>query len=127
MKLQCVMMKYGMLYEVQYVLTVMFQAEVSQHVVSQQLELCVVRLASFPSASFVKVKSAAHHTHTVCSCVSVFRSNPADVCLSGQREQQSGSVLVGKVMIPCARGAEQTHCLVLSQQQLQRVHRLLMT
>uniref|UniRef100_A0A673KRB2 Dynactin subunit 1 n=1 Tax=Sinocyclocheilus rhinocerous TaxID=307959 RepID=A0A673KRB2_9TELE len=55
--------------------------------------------ATFPSASFVKAKA----------------------------EQQSGSVLVGKVMIPCARSAEQTHRLVLSQQQLQRVHRLLMT
>ncbi|XP_052417702.1 dynactin subunit 1a isoform X3 [Carassius gibelio] len=76
------------------------KAEVSQHVVSQQPGACVSSdFASFPSVSFVKAKA----------------------------EQQSGSVLVGKVMIPCARGAEQTHSLVLSQQQLQRVHRLLMT
>uniref|UniRef100_A0A673HQ17 Dynactin subunit 1 n=1 Tax=Sinocyclocheilus rhinocerous TaxID=307959 RepID=A0A673HQ17_9TELE len=76
------------------------QAEVSQHVVSQRPGARVSSdFASFPSASFVKAKA----------------------------EQQSGSVLVGKVMIPCARGAEQTHCLVLSQQQLQRVHHLLMT
>lgn len=47
--------------------------------------------------------------------------------LQAKEEQKSGAVLVGKVMIPCSRGNEQTHCLVLSQQQLQRVHRLLMT
>uniref|UniRef100_A0A8C2D7J1 Dynactin subunit 1 n=1 Tax=Cyprinus carpio TaxID=7962 RepID=A0A8C2D7J1_CYPCA len=71
-----------------------------KHVVSQQPGARMPSdFATFPSASFVKAKA----------------------------EQQSGSVLVGKVMIPCARGAEQTHCLVLSQQQLQRVHRLLMT
>uniref|UniRef100_A0A9J8C2E5 Dynactin subunit 1 n=2 Tax=Cyprinus carpio carpio TaxID=630221 RepID=A0A9J8C2E5_CYPCA len=76
------------------------KGEVSQHVVSQQPGARMPSdFATFPSASFVKAKA----------------------------EQQSGSVLVGKVMIPCARGAEQTHCLVLSQQQLQRVHRLLMT
>uniref|UniRef100_A0A671P374 Dynactin subunit 1 n=1 Tax=Sinocyclocheilus anshuiensis TaxID=1608454 RepID=A0A671P374_9TELE len=76
------------------------KAEVSQHIVSQRPGARVSSdFASFPSASFVKAKA----------------------------EQQSGSVLVGKVMIPCARGAEQTHCLVLSQQQLQRVHHLLMT
>ncbi|XP_059364597.1 dynactin subunit 1a isoform X2 [Carassius carassius] len=76
------------------------KGEVSQHVVSQQPGACVSSdFASFPSTSFVKAKA----------------------------EQQSGSLLVGKVMIPCARGAEQTHSLVLSQQQLQRVHRLLMT
>ncbi|XP_051754525.1 dynactin subunit 1a isoform X2 [Ctenopharyngodon idella] len=76
------------------------KAEVSQHVVSQQPGARVPSdFATFPSASFVKAKE----------------------------EQKSGSVLVGKVMIPCARGQEQTHCLVLSQQQLQRVHRLLMT
>ncbi|XP_067303769.1 dynactin subunit 1a isoform X2 [Pseudorasbora parva] len=76
------------------------QAEVSQHVVSQRPGARVPSdFASFPSASFVKA----------------------------QEEQKSGSLLVGKVMIPCNRGQEQTHCLVLSQQQLQRVHRLLMT
>ncbi|RXN29702.1 dynactin subunit 1-like isoform X1 [Labeo rohita] len=76
------------------------KAEVSQHVVSQQPGARVPSdFATFPSASFVKARA----------------------------EQKSGSVLVGKVMIPCARGAEQTHSLVLSQQQLQRVHRLLMT
>ncbi|XP_051501589.1 dynactin subunit 1a isoform X2 [Myxocyprinus asiaticus] len=76
------------------------KGEVSQHIVSQQPGARVPSdFATFPSASFVKAKD----------------------------EQKSGSVLVGKVMIPCARGKEQTHCLVLSQQQLQNVHRLLMT
>uniref|UniRef100_A0A673KS93 Dynactin subunit 1 n=1 Tax=Sinocyclocheilus rhinocerous TaxID=307959 RepID=A0A673KS93_9TELE len=76
------------------------KADVSQHIVSQRPGARMPSdFATFPSASFVKAKA----------------------------EQQSGSVLVGKVMIPCARSAEQTHRLVLSQQQLQRVHRLLMT
>ncbi|XP_051996498.1 dynactin subunit 1a isoform X2 [Xyrauchen texanus] len=76
------------------------KGEVSQHIVSQQPGARVPSdFATFPSAPFVKAKD----------------------------EQKSGSVLVGKVMIPCARGKEQTHCLVLSQQQLQNVHRLLMT
>ncbi len=64
------------------------QVEVSQHVVSQQPGARVLSdFASFPSTSFVKVRASAHthtHTHTVCSSVSVFRSNPADVCVSGQ-------------------------------------------
>uniref|UniRef100_A0A8C1F9I0 Dynactin subunit 1 n=1 Tax=Cyprinus carpio carpio TaxID=630221 RepID=A0A8C1F9I0_CYPCA len=37
------------------------------------------------------------------------------------------AVLVGRVMMPCARGQEQVHRLVLSKTQLQRVHRLLQT
>ncbi|XP_039524838.1 dynactin subunit 1a isoform X3 [Pimephales promelas] len=76
------------------------KAEVSQHVVSQRPGARVPSdFATFPSPSFVKAKE----------------------------EQKSGSLLVGKVMIPCARGQEQTHSLVLSQHQLQCVHRLLMT
>ncbi|XP_077083525.1 dynactin subunit 1a isoform X3 [Siphateles boraxobius] len=76
------------------------KVEVSQHVVSQRPGARVPSdFATFPSPSFVKAKE----------------------------EQKSGSLLVGKVMIPCARGQEQTHSLVLSQHQLQCVHRLLMT
>lgn len=49
-------------------------------------------------------------------------------CLSqAEGEKKCGTVLVGKVMFPCARGKEQAHSLVLSQHQLQRVHHLLMT
>uniref|UniRef100_A0A3B1JLM1 Dynactin 1a n=1 Tax=Astyanax mexicanus TaxID=7994 RepID=A0A3B1JLM1_ASTMX len=42
-----------------------------------------------------------------------------------EEKKRCGTVLVGKVMIPCARGKEQVHSLVLTQQQLQSVHRLL--
>ncbi|XP_051565398.1 dynactin subunit 1-like isoform X2 [Myxocyprinus asiaticus] len=77
------------------------KGEVSQHVVSQQPGARVPSdFATFPSAAFVKAKD---------------------------EQNSGGSVLVGKVMIPCPRGKEQTHCLVLSQQHLQNVHRLLMT
>uniref|UniRef100_A0A671WS18 Dynactin subunit 1 n=1 Tax=Sparus aurata TaxID=8175 RepID=A0A671WS18_SPAAU len=41
--------------------------------------------------------------------------------------KQTDSVLVGRVMVPCPRGQEQIHRLVLSQCQLQRVHSLLRT
>lgn len=34
-------------------------------------------------------------------------------------------MLVGRVMVPCPRGQEQVHRLVLPQCQLQRVHSLL--
>uniref|UniRef100_A0A8D3A757 Dynactin subunit 1 n=1 Tax=Scophthalmus maximus TaxID=52904 RepID=A0A8D3A757_SCOMX len=41
--------------------------------------------------------------------------------------KQGDTVLVGRVMMPCARGQEQVHRLVLSQTQLHRVHSLLRT
>ncbi|XP_068194205.1 dynactin subunit 1 isoform X2 [Antennarius striatus] len=74
--------------------------EVAEHVVHQQPGARVsTDFATFPSTSFVKAKE----------------------------EKQNDSVLVGRVMVPCARGQEQVHRLVLSQGQLQRVHRLLQT
>uniref|UniRef100_A0A8C1Q222 Dynactin subunit 1 n=1 Tax=Cyprinus carpio TaxID=7962 RepID=A0A8C1Q222_CYPCA len=42
-------------------------------------------------------------------------------------EKKGDAVLVGRVMMPCARGQEEVHRLVLSKTQLQRVHRLLQT
>lgn len=44
-----------------------------------------------------------------------------------KEEKQGGTVFVGRVAIPCTPGQEQVHRLVLSQQQLQQVHHLLMT
>uniref|UniRef100_A0A8C1NZY4 Dynactin subunit 1 n=1 Tax=Cyprinus carpio TaxID=7962 RepID=A0A8C1NZY4_CYPCA len=41
--------------------------------------------------------------------------------------KKGDAVLVGRVMMPCARGQEEVHRLVLSKIQLQRVHRLLQT
>ncbi|XP_035530535.1 dynactin subunit 1 isoform X1 [Morone saxatilis] len=74
--------------------------EVAEHVVNQQPGARVSSdFATFPSTSFVKAKE----------------------------EKQGDSVLVGRVMVPCARGQEQVHRLVLSQFQLQRVHSLLRT
>ncbi|MFT7800337.1 dynactin subunit 1 isoform X3 [Arapaima gigas] len=43
-----------------------------------------------------------------------------------KEERKGDTVLVGKVMVPCSRGQEQVHRLVLSQPQLHRVHRLLL-
>ncbi|XP_029315851.1 dynactin subunit 1 isoform X6 [Cottoperca gobio] len=74
--------------------------EVAQHVVHQQPGARVSSdFATFPSTSFVKAKE----------------------------EKQGDTVLVGRVMVPCSRGQEQVHRLVLSQSQLQRVHSLLRT
>lgn len=74
--------------------------EVAEHVVNQQPGARVSSdFATFPSTSFVKAKE----------------------------EKQGDSVLVGRVLVPCPRGQEQVHRLVLSQFQLQRVHSLLRT
>ncbi|XP_047458820.1 dynactin subunit 1-like isoform X2 [Mugil cephalus] len=75
------------------------QGEVAEHVVSHQPGAKASSdFATFPVSSFVKAKE----------------------------EKQGGTVFVGRVAIPCTRGQEQVHRLVLSQQQLQKVHRLLM-
>ncbi|XP_055361538.1 dynactin subunit 1 isoform X8 [Betta splendens] len=72
--------------------------EVAEHVVNQQPGARVSSdFATFPSTSFVKVTE----------------------------EKQGDTVLVGRVMVPCPRGQEQLHRLVLSHSQLQRVHSLL--
>ncbi|XP_046723728.1 dynactin subunit 1 isoform X3 [Silurus meridionalis] len=74
--------------------------EVAEHVVSQKPGAQVSSdFATFPCTSFVKAKE----------------------------EKMKDEVLVGRVMVPCTRGQEQVHRLVLSQYQLQRVHRLLQT
>uniref|UniRef100_A0A6Q2Z8L0 Dynactin subunit 1 n=1 Tax=Esox lucius TaxID=8010 RepID=A0A6Q2Z8L0_ESOLU len=74
--------------------------EVSEHVVTQRPGARASSdFATFPCTSFVKAKE----------------------------EKRGDTVLVGKVMMPCSRGQEQVHRLVLSQPQLHRVHRLLLT
>uniref|UniRef100_A0A672I048 Dynactin subunit 1 n=1 Tax=Salarias fasciatus TaxID=181472 RepID=A0A672I048_SALFA len=76
------------------------KGEVAEHVVNQQPGARVASdFATFPSTSFVKVSG----------------------------EKQGDTVLVGRLMVPCPRGQEQVHRLVLSQCQLQRVHSLLRT
>lgn len=75
------------------------KGEVAEHVVAQHLGAKVSSdFATFPMSSFVRAKE----------------------------EKQGGTVFVGRVAIPCPRGQEQVHRLVLSQQHLQQVHRLLM-
>ncbi|XP_075308010.1 dynactin subunit 1-like isoform X1 [Odontesthes bonariensis] len=75
------------------------KGEVAEHVVSYQPGAKASSdFATFPMSSFVKAKE----------------------------EKQGGTVFVGRVSIPCTRGQEQVHRLVLSQQQLEKVHRLLM-
>ncbi|KAM8833694.1 dynactin subunit 1 isoform 5-T7 [Synchiropus picturatus] len=74
------------------------KGEVAEHVVKQQPGARVTSdFATFPSTAFVKATE----------------------------EKQADTVLVGRVMVPCPRGQEQVHRLVLSQHQLQRVHSLL--
>ncbi|CAG5929371.1 unnamed protein product [Menidia menidia] len=75
------------------------KGEVAEHVVYHQPGAKAPSdFATFPVSSFVKAKEA----------------------------KQGGTVFVGRVAIPCTRGQEQVHRLVLSQQQLQKVHHLLM-
>uniref|UniRef100_A0A3Q1IZW2 Dynactin subunit 1 n=1 Tax=Anabas testudineus TaxID=64144 RepID=A0A3Q1IZW2_ANATE len=67
------------------------KGEVAEHVVSYQPGAKASSdFATFPVSSFVKAKG----------------------------EKQGGTVFVGRVSIPCTRGQEQVHRLVLSQQQL---------
>ncbi|KAG2466100.1 DCTN1 protein, partial [Polypterus senegalus] len=74
--------------------------EVSQHVVSLHPGARVPSdFATFPSPFFVKAKE----------------------------EQKADTVFIGKVLIPCARGQEEVHRLVLKQPELHRVHRLLIS
>uniref|UniRef100_A0A8C1FFS4 Dynactin subunit 1 n=2 Tax=Cyprinus carpio carpio TaxID=630221 RepID=A0A8C1FFS4_CYPCA len=74
--------------------------EVAEHVVTHRPGAQVSSdFATFPCTSFVKAKE----------------------------EKKGDAVLVGRVMMPCARGQEEVHRLVLSKIQLQRVHRLLQT
>ncbi|XP_070403129.1 dynactin subunit 1 isoform X7 [Nothobranchius furzeri] len=74
--------------------------EVAEHVVNLQPGARVSSdFATFPSASFVKANEEKH----------------------------VDTVLVGRVMLPCPRGQEQVHRLLLSQTQLQRIHSLLQT
>ncbi|CAJ1086748.1 Dynactin subunit 1 [Xyrichtys novacula] len=78
---------------------VKLKGEVAKHVVSfQPGAKASTDFATFPVSSFVKAKE----------------------------EKQTGHVFVGRVALPCIHGQEQVHRLVLSQQQLQKVHRLLM-
>ncbi|MEQ2268933.1 hypothetical protein XENORESO_019055 [Xenotaenia resolanae] len=76
------------------------KGEVAEHVINLQPGARVSSdFATFPSTSFVKATEEKH----------------------------TDTVLVGRVMVPCPRGQEQVHRLVLSQSQLQRVHGLLQT
>uniref|UniRef100_A0A8C1TSV0 Dynactin subunit 1 n=1 Tax=Cyprinus carpio TaxID=7962 RepID=A0A8C1TSV0_CYPCA len=56
-----------------------------------------------------------------------FATFPCDSFVKAKEEKKGDAVLVGRVMMPCARGQEEVHRLVLSKTQLQRVHRLLQT
>ncbi|XP_066575763.1 dynactin subunit 1 isoform X2 [Amia ocellicauda] len=74
--------------------------EVVEHVVSQRPGARVPSdFATFPSTAFVKAKE----------------------------EKEADMVYIGKVMVPCPRGQEQVHKLILSHPQLHRVHRLLVS
>ncbi|XP_056616917.1 dynactin subunit 1 isoform X2 [Triplophysa dalaica] len=56
-----------------------------------------------------------------------FATFPRTSFVKAKEEKKGDAVLVGRVMMPCPRGQEQVHRLVLSQAQLQRVHRILQT
>ncbi|KAL2099259.1 hypothetical protein ACEWY4_005739 [Coilia grayii] len=74
--------------------------EVAEHVVIQKPGARVsTDFATFPCTSFVKAKE----------------------------ERRGETVLIGRVMVPCSQGQEAVHRLVLSQPELHRVHRLLLT
>uniref|UniRef100_A0A669BCE2 Dynactin subunit 1 n=1 Tax=Oreochromis niloticus TaxID=8128 RepID=A0A669BCE2_ORENI len=55
------------------------------------------------------------------------QTKQTDAAPEVKEEKQGDTVLVGRVMVPCPRGQEQVHRLVLSQSELRRVHSLLRT
>ncbi|XP_068573684.1 dynactin subunit 1 isoform X2 [Cebidichthys violaceus] len=67
------------------------------------------------------------HQHPGARVSSDFATFPSTLFVKAKEEKQGDTVLVGRVMVPCNRGQEQVHRLVLSQSQLQRVHSLLQT
>ncbi|XP_072315553.1 dynactin subunit 1-like [Eucyclogobius newberryi] len=74
------------------------KGEVSEHIVSQRPGAKASSdFATFPRSTFIKAKE----------------------------ETLEGTVLVGRVLIPCSRGQEQVHRVVLNQGQLRQVHCLL--
>uniref|UniRef100_A0A3Q3JZH1 Dynactin subunit 1 n=1 Tax=Monopterus albus TaxID=43700 RepID=A0A3Q3JZH1_MONAL len=74
------------------------KGEVAEHIVSYQPGAKASSdFATFPVSSYVKAKE----------------------------EKRGGTVIIGRISIPCTRGQEQVHRLVLSPQQLHQVHRLL--
>uniref|UniRef100_A0A3P8TXR1 Dynactin subunit 1 n=1 Tax=Amphiprion percula TaxID=161767 RepID=A0A3P8TXR1_AMPPE len=74
----------------------------------------------------VKVVDITGKTAGVCASNVQFYHECICVVSQAKEEKQGGTVFVGRVAIPCTRGQEQVHRLVLSQQQLHKVHRLLM-
>lgn len=96
---------------------------------SAQLLEQTARLQNLSDA-LVKLKGeVAEHVvsfHPSAKASSDFATFPVSSFIKAKEEKQGGTVFVGRVAIPCVRGQEQVHRLVLSQQQLQKVHCLLM-
>lgn len=106
----------------------LFQGEVAEHVVSYQPGAKASSdFATFPVSSFVKVKPASSKSSTFRLFLEVFTLTCHIRVSQAKEEKQGGTMFVGRVAIPCTPGQEQVHRLVLSQQQLQKVHHLLMT
>ncbi|XP_029944150.1 dynactin subunit 1-like isoform X2 [Salarias fasciatus] len=96
---------------------------------SAQLLEQTARLQSLSDALDKLKGEVAEHVvsyHPGAKATSDFATFPVSSFVKAKDEKQGGTVFVGRVAIPCTRGQEQVHRLVLSQQQLQQVHRLLM-
>lgn len=104
------------------------QDEVAEHIVNQQRGARASSdFATFPSTLFVKVRARPSRLGQSVS-VSEERTPthpPTHPVPQAKEEKQADSVLVGRVLVPCPRGQEQVHRLVLPQRQLQRIHSLL--
>ncbi|KAJ8356724.1 hypothetical protein SKAU_G00195180 [Synaphobranchus kaupii] len=71
----------------------------------------------------------AEHMVTHCPGARVssdFAAFPSPSFIKARQEHKGDTVLVGKVLIPCTPGQERIHRLVLSKQDLHRVHCLMM-
>ncbi|XP_068163809.1 dynactin subunit 1-like isoform X3 [Antennarius striatus] len=96
---------------------------------SAQLLEQTARLQSLSDALDKLKGEVAEHVvsyHPGAKASSDFATFPVSSFVKAKEEKQGGTMFVGRVAIPCTPGQEQVHRLVLSQQQLQQVHNLLM-
>lgn len=91
---------------------------------SSVVRLCHVSFDLVREGTEILTRHREHMNIQRKRCCSV--SGLYDVFVVQAKEEKQGDmVLVGRVTVPCPRGQEQVHRLVLSQCQLQRVHGLL--
>uniref|UniRef100_A0A669CYY8 Dynactin subunit 1 n=1 Tax=Oreochromis niloticus TaxID=8128 RepID=A0A669CYY8_ORENI len=96
---------------------------------TDQLLATLLKLSAEVKVVDITGKTAAEHVvshQPGAKASSDFATFPVTSFTKAKEEKQGDTVFIGRVAIPCTRGQEQVHRLVLSKPQLQQVHSLLM-